>query len=54
MVSLLVLIMASLEFLAQKKLLDRKNGPFGGNVTKNPARYTFCFILLLLLHRLAV
>ena len=55
MVSLIVFIMATLEIvLGQKKLLDGRNGPFGDNVFKNPARLFFCFILLLLLHYLAV
>ena len=35
MVALLGFIMAT---LAEKELLDTK-GPFGGNVSKNPARY---------------
>jgi len=40
MVALLVFIMATLEIgFSRKKLLDA-NGPFGGNVIKNPARYT--------------
>ena len=39
MVALLVFIMTTLEVLAEEKLLDA-NGPFGGNVIKNPARYT--------------
>ena len=41
MVALLVFIMASLDIgFGRKKLLDA-NGPFGGNVIKNPARYTY-------------
>ena len=39
MASLLLFITATLEMEAGKKLLDAK-GPFGGNVFKNPARYT--------------
>ena len=40
MVALLVFTMATLEIgFGRKKLLDA-NGPFGGNVIKNPARYT--------------
>ena len=38
MASLLLFIMATSE-IGRKKLLDAK-GPFGGNVFKNPARYT--------------
>ena len=38
MVLLLVAIMATLEILWPKKLLDGK-GPFGDNVFKNPARW---------------
>ena len=42
MVSLIVFIMATLEIvLGQKKLLDGRNGPFGDNVFKNPARLFF-------------
>ena len=36
----LIFIMATLEFLAIKKQLGAK-GPFGGDVFKNPARYTY-------------
>ena len=40
MVALLVFIMATLEIgFGRKEHLDA-NGPFGGNVIKNPARYT--------------
>ena len=40
MVALLVFIMATLTIVfGRKKLLD-PNGPFGGNIIKNPARYT--------------
>ena len=46
MVALLVFIMATLDFLAEKRLLDRKS-PSSGNVFKNPARYIFSFLLLL-------
>ena len=38
MVLLLVVIMATLEILWPKKMLDGK-GPFGDNVFKNPARW---------------
>ena len=42
MVSLVVFIMATLEtVLGRKKLLDGRNGPFGDNVFKNPARLFF-------------
>ena len=41
MVALLVFIIATLEIVfGRKKLLDAK-GPFGDNVFKVPARYTF-------------
>ena len=38
MIALLVLIMATLEIVFCRKLLDGK-GPFGGKVFKTPARY---------------
>ena len=41
-VALLVFIMAAVVF-CQIKTVGRKKGPFGGNVFKNPARYTFCY-----------
>ena len=56
MVALLVFIMATLVyFVAEKKkrkieTLEAK-GPFGGNVFKNPARYTFLYINILSLFR---
>ena len=46
MVTLLVIIMATLEIVfGRKKLLDAK-GPFGDDVFKNPARYIYINIAL--------
>ena len=43
MVTLLVFIMAAVFFLPDKNCWTQK-GPFGDNVFKNPARYTFCYL----------
>ena len=40
MVLLLVFIIATLEIIFGRKLLFDAKGPFGGNIIKNPARYT--------------
>jgi len=46
MAPLLVFIIATLEIvLGQKKLLDAK-GPFGYNVSKNPARYIYIYFTI--------
>ena len=39
-VLLLVFIIATLEIIFGRKLLFDAKGPFGGNIIKNPARYT--------------
>ena len=39
--ALLVFIMATLEKGFGRKKLLNANGPFGGNVIQNPARYTY-------------
>ena len=41
MVALLVFIMATLEIVWPKKLLNANLGSFGSNVIKNPARNIF-------------
>ena len=57
MVALLVFIMATLVYFVAEKKKGRKietleaKGPFGGNVFKNPARYTFLYINILSLFR---
>ena len=48
MVAFFVFIMATLDYFVTEKKKKKKTfeakGPFGGNVFKNPARYTFLCI----------
>ena len=46
MVALLVFIMATLKIVFGRKKLFDANGPFGGNLFKNPARYFIYYNLM--------